>query len=280
MRSIAPTDWGSGTRTLEAPIIEEKPAAFNPIVIRFYFAYTLSMLSPKKNCSFRFNVGGFMALTKRQFQLLAFLDSFVERNGYCPSFDEIRRSLKLSSLATVHKHLNNLEKKGFIQRGHNQSRSIEILNKLPLEGVKLASVGRRMGVDFTVPSADTDFELPLLGRIAAGRPVEALSSNESLPLGDFVGKDNVYVLRVKGDSMIEDHICDGDFVIVESSVSAQNGDTIVALIDNNEATLKKFYRDKNNTVRLQPANSKMKPILVREEDLKIQGRVIGVLRRY
>ena len=221
-----------------------------------------------------------MALTRRQFQVLAFLDSFIERSGYCPSFDEIRRGLKLSSLATVHKHLNNLEKKSFIRRGQNQSRSIEIINKRPLEGVKLASGGRTATPQSSSPIKRDDLELPLLGRIAAGRPVEAVSSNESLPLGDFVGRDNVYVLRVKGDSMIEDHICDGDFVIVESSASAENGDTIVALIENNEATLKRFYRDKNSTVRLQPANSKMKPIVVREEDLKIQGRVIGVLRKY
>jgi repressor LexA len=221
-----------------------------------------------------------MALTKRQFQVLAFLDSFIEKSGYCPSFDEIRRGLKLSSLATVHKHLNNLEKKSFIRRGQNQSRSIEIINRRPLEGVKLAGGSRRTGSESSSQLKRDDLELPLLGRIAAGRPVEAVSSNESLPLGDFVGKDNVYVLRVKGDSMIEDHICDGDFVIVESSASAENGDTIVALIENNEATLKKFYRDKNNAIRLQPANSRMKPIVVREEDLKIQGRVIGVLRKY
>ncbi len=215
-----------------------------------------------------------MALTKRQFQVLSFLDSFTQKSGYCPSFDEIRRSLKLSSLATVHKHIHNLEKKGFIQRGYNQSRSIEIVNRAPLDNAELA------GSSHTARSRKTELALPLLGRIAAGRPVEAVSSNESLPLSDFVGKENVYVLRVKGDSMIEDHICDGDFVIVDGSSSAENGDTIVALIDNNEATLKKFYREKDNTVRLQPANTKMKPILIREQDLKIQGRVIGVLRKY
>jgi repressor LexA len=220
-----------------------------------------------------------MALTRRQFQVLAFLDSFIEKSGYCPSFDEIRRGLRLSSLATVHKHLNNLEKKSFIRRGQNQSRSIEIINKQPLEGVKLAS-GSRATATKSSPAKRDSFELPLLGRIAAGRPVEAVSSTETLPLSDFVGKDNVYVLRVKGDSMIEDHICDGDFVIVESGGPAENGDTIVALIENNEATLKRLYRNKDNTVRLQPANSKMKPIVVREEDLKIQGRVIGVLRKY
>lgn len=221
-----------------------------------------------------------MALTKRQFQVLAFLDSFIERNGYCPSFDEIGRNLKLSSLATVHKHVNTLEKKGFIRRGYNQSRSIEILNRNPLEGVKPGFVRSRLARGTSPPLLGDGLELPLLGHIAAGRPLEALASNESLSLKDFVGKENVYVLRVKGNSMIEDHICEGDFVVVENVASAENGDTIVALIDNNEATLKKFYREKGNTVRLQPANASMEAIFVEEKDLKIQGRVIGVLRKY
>ncbi|PYV40117.1 MAG: repressor LexA [Acidobacteria bacterium] len=214
-----------------------------------------------------------MMLTKRQFQVLAFLDSFIEKNGYCPSFDEIGRSLKLSSLATVHKHINTLQKKGFIRRGYNQSRSIEILNRIPLEGVK-------SGLLKSEQAGQSGLELPLLGHIAAGRPLEALVSNETLSLRDFVGKENVYVLKVKGNSMIEDHICEGDLVVVENVASAENGDTIVALIDNNEATLKRFYREKNNMVRLQPANASMEPIFVKEKDLKIQGRVIGVLRKY
>src|SRR5207302_1495160 len=196
-----------------------------------------------------------------------------EKNGYCPSFDEIGRSLKLSSLATVHKHINTLQKKGFIRRGYNQSRSIEILNRIPLEGVK-------SGLLKSEQAGQSGLELPLLGHIAAGRPLEALVSNETLSLRDFVGKENVYVLKVKGNSMIEDHICEGDLVVVENVASAENGDTIVALIDNNEATLKRFYREKNNMVRLQPANASMEPIFVKEKDLKIQGRVIGVLRKY
>jgi repressor LexA len=255
----------------------------DPFVIRFFFAYNDFLLDrdPRWFNSFsRFHSGGIMALTKRQFQVLAFLDSFIERNGYCPSFDEIGRSLKLSSLATVHKHIRTLEKKGFIRRGYNQSRSIEILNRMPLEGVKPGRVRSQLAGGTSTPSQGSGLELPLLGRIAAGRPLEALVSDESLSLRDFVGKENVYVLKVKGNSMIEDHICEGDFVVVESVTSAENGDTIVALIDNNEATLKKFYREKNNRVRLQPANASMEPIFVREKDLKIQGRVIGVLRKY
>ena len=221
-----------------------------------------------------------MALTKRQFQVLAFLDSFIQRNGYCPSFDEIGRNLKVASLATVHKHIGTLEKKGFIRRGYNRSRSIEILNRMPLEGVKPGLLRSQLAGETSPPSQGRSLELPLLGCIAAGRPLEALASNETLSLRDFVGKENVYVLKVKGESMIEDHICEGDFVVVESVTSAENGDTIVALIDNEEATLKKFYREKNNTVRLQPANASMEPIFVNEKDLKIQGRVIGVLRKY
>src|SRR5207249_11372185 len=131
-----------------------------------------------------------MMLTKRQFQVLAFLDSFIEKNGYCPSFDEIGRSLKLSSLATVHKHINTLQKKGFIRRRYNQSRSIEILNRIPLEGVK-------SGLLKSEQAGQSGLELPLLGHIAAGRPLEALVSNETLSLRDFVGKENVYVLKVK-----------------------------------------------------------------------------------
>ena len=221
-----------------------------------------------------------MTLTKRQFQVLAFLNSFIERNGYCPSFDEIGKNLKLSSLATVHKHINSLQKKGFIRRGYNRSRSIEILNRTPLESVRSGFARSQFASETSRTSQGSGLDWPLLGHISAGRPLEALVSDESLSLRDFVEKENVYVLKVKGNSMIEDHICEGDFVVVENVASAENGDTIVALIDNNEATLKKFYREKNSTVRLQPANASLEPIFVREKDLKIQGRVIGVLRKY
>lgn len=217
-----------------------------------------------------------MPLTKRQFQVLSFLDRFVQENGYCPSFDEIGKSLRLSSLATVHKHINTLERKGFIRRGYNRSRSIEIVNRAPLQEV---AKSRRV-TEQSTSRASKDLQLPLLGRIAAGRPLEAVADNESLSLKEFVGSKNVFVLRVKGDSMIEDHICDGDFVVVERTQSAENGETVVALIDNGEATLKKFYREKNDYVRLQPANAQMQPIVVKAKDLIIQGRVIAVMRKY
>ena len=217
-----------------------------------------------------------MALTKRQYRVLAFLDSFVRRNGYCPSYDEVRKALGLASLATVHKHMNTLQRKGYIRRDPNRSRSIEVIDRRPMiEAESLSAKGE------SVPGPEYRAEsLPLLGRIAAGRPVEAFANQEALSLQEFVGNRNVYVLQVKGDSMIEDHICDGDFVVVESTNRADNGDTVVALVEGNEATLKRFYRERDGRLRLQPANSSMAPIFMETGELEIQGRVIGVLRKY
>jgi repressor LexA len=217
-----------------------------------------------------------MALTKRQFRVLAFLDSFVRRNGYCPSYDEVRKALGLASLATVHKHMNTLQQKGYIRRDPNRSRSIEVIDRSPMiEADALSGKGENdLGPMYRADS------LPLLGRIAAGRPVEAFANREALSLQEFVGNRNVYVLQVKGDSMIEDHICDGDFVVVESTNRADNGDTVVALVEGNEATLKRFYRERDGRLRLQPANSSMAPIFMEQGELEIQGRVIGVLRKY
>lgn len=217
-----------------------------------------------------------MALTKRQYRVLAFLDSFVRRNGYCPSFDEVRKALGLASLATVHKHMNTLQQKGYIRRDSNRSRSIEVIDRRPMiEANALRAEGENeLGPMYSATS------LPLLGRIAAGRPVEAFANKETLSLQEFVGNRNVYVLQVKGDSMIEDHVCDGDYVVVESTSRADNGDTVVALVEGNEATLKRFYRERDGRLRLQPANSSMAPIFVEKGELEIQGRVIGVLRKY
>jgi repressor LexA len=207
-----------------------------------------------------------MALTKRQKEVLDFLVSFETKHGYAPSFEEIGKGLKLTSLATVHKHITTLERKGFIRRGYNQSRSIEIL-QLP-RSVKEQVIERRVQ------------ELPLVGRIAAGRPLEALEDRETISLGDFARGGNSFVLQVKGSSMIEDHILDGDFVVCEQTLVANPGDIVVALLGGEEATLKRFYREPGGKVRLQPANSEMHPIFVSAADLKIQGRVIGVLRKY
>jgi repressor LexA len=206
-----------------------------------------------------------MTLTKRQKEVLDYLVSFDNKHGYAPSFEEIGKGLKLTSLATVHKHITTLEKKGFIRRGYNQSRSIEIL-QLP-KPVKEQISDRKIQ------------ELPLVGRIAAGRPLEAIEERETLSLGDFA-RGNSFVLQVKGSSMIEDHIMDGDYVVCEQTQVANAGDIVVALIGDEEATLKRFYREAAGKIRLQPANSEMSPIMVAASDVKIQGRVIGVLRKY
>lgn len=207
-----------------------------------------------------------MALTKRQKDVLDYLVSFLNKRGYSPSFEEIARGLKLTSLATVHKHLSTLEKKGFIRRGYNQSRSIEV-TQLPKpvreQVIERHSVG-----------------LPLMGRIAAGRPLEAIEDRQSISLADFTRGHSTFVLQVKGDSMQEDHILDGDYVVVEQTQVANQGEIIVALIANEETTLKRFYREGAGKIRLQPANSQMSPIMVPANDVKIQGRVIGVLRKY
>jgi repressor LexA len=207
-----------------------------------------------------------MALTKRQKEVLDYLVSFETRHGYAPSFEEIGKGLKLTSLATVHKHITTLEKKGFIRRGYNQSRSIEIvqLPKTPKEQV----IERRVQ------------ELPLVGRIAAGRPLEAVEERETISLGDFARGGNSFVLQVKGNSMIEDHIMNGDYVVIEPTQVANPGETVVALVGNDDATLKRFYRESGGKIRLQPANSEMAPIIVPAADVKIQGRVVGVLRKY
>jgi repressor LexA len=207
-----------------------------------------------------------MALTKRQKEVLDFLVSFLNKRGYSPSFEEIGRSLKLNSLATVHKHITTLERKGFIRRGYNQSRSIEVL-QLP-KPVREQVLDRH-----TV-------ELPLHGRIAAGQPLEAIEEREMVSLGDFARSDRTFVLQVKGNSMIEDHILDGDYVVVEPTQVANPGEIVVALVGEDEATLKRFYRESGGKIRLQPANSDLTSIIVPAAEVKIQGRVVGVLRKY
>lgn len=231
-----------------------------------------------------------MALTRRQKQVLDFLVSFINRQGYSPSFEEIGKSLRLSSLATVHKHLDTLERKGFIQRGHNQSRSIEVValpSAIPFTRtaarVRAARKPspREAPATKMVPALPSGPEFPLLGRIAAGRPVEAIPNMETFSFGDFTGRrNNLFVLRVKGDSMIDDHICDGDFILVEGTQTAQNGEIVVALTGGTDATLKRFFTEAQGVVRLQPANAQMEPILLPARDVKIQGRVVGILRKY
>lgn len=215
-----------------------------------------------------------MALTRRQKQVLDFLADFITRQGYSPSFEEIGGSLGLSSVATVHKHIENLERKGFIRRGYNQSRSIDVVSMPgPVPFSKATHAAARQ--------AAPRMEFPLLGRIAAGYPVEAFPSAETFSLEEFAPRGgDIFVLKVKGDSMIDDHICDGDYILVERSSQARNGDIVVALIDGAEATLKRFFRELNGKVRLQPANAQMDPIVLPARSVRVQGKVIGVLRKY
>lgn len=207
-----------------------------------------------------------MALTKRQRQIYDYIADFVSRNGYSPSFEEIGDGMGLSSLATVHKHISNLEKKGLLKRDYNRSRSIDIL--APKGSMKKA-----------MAMAAAPLELPLLGRIAAGKPIEAVENPETLSLSDFTSSKDVYVLKVMGESMQDEHIVEGDYVIVEKAESARNGEIVVAVVNNDDATLKRIYHE-GETTRLQPSNAKMQPIIVPSRSVAVQGRVIGVLRKY
>jgi len=206
-----------------------------------------------------------MAITRRQRQLYDFISEFVQKNGYSPSFDEIRVGMGLNSLATVHKHVSNLEKKGLLTRDYNRSRSIDLL---PPKG----RLKQAMSVNSTMV-------LPLMGRIAAGQPIEAVENPETISLADFVRSKEVFVLEVRGDSMQDEHILSGDYVLVEKAKTAHNGDIVVALVEGSDATLKRFYREGDN-IRLQPSNVNMQPIIVPAANVDVQGRVIGVLRKY
>ena len=200
-----------------------------------------------------------LPLTRRQREILDYLSEFIQQQGYAPSLEEIGRRFNLSSLATVHKHLTNLQEKGFIRRAWNRSRSVEV-------------VPTRMGV--------RALELPLLGYVAAGAPIEAVATNETIAVPEaLVGKRDSYVLRVKGDSMIDEQIRDGDFVIVEDRKSVDNGEMVIALVGGLDVTLKKFYRE-NGKIRLQPANPSMQPIMVDPDRVQVQGVVVGVMRKY
>jgi repressor LexA len=209
-------------------------------------------------------IGG-MAITKRQRQVYDFIAEFVQRNQFTPSYQEIGDGLRLSSLATVHKHITNLEKKGLLNRDYNRSRSIDLL---PPKG--------RMKQAMAV---NTGMVLPLMGRIAAGQPIEAIERPETISLADFVRSKEVFVLEVRGDSMQDEAILNGDYVLVEKTKIAHNGDIVVALVEGSDATLKRFYRE-GNKIRLQPSNARMRAIMVHAADVDIQGRVIGVLRKY
>ena len=202
-----------------------------------------------------------MPLTKRQKEILDHIGEYIEERGYAPSFEEIADHFDYSSLATVHEHLSNLERKGYIRKAYNESRSIELVDRR----ATAASV-----------------ELPLLGNVAAGLPIEAVSDDQTLAVPpDMVrrGSDN-YVLRVQGNSMIDEQIRDGDYIVVASQDTAQDGQMVVALVRGDSATVKKLYREPGNRIRLQPANPAMSPIVEDARDVRIQGVVVGVIRKY
>jgi repressor LexA len=208
-----------------------------------------------------------MAITKRQREIYDFIARFVAERGYSPSFEEIGEGTRLSSLATVHKHISNLEKKGLLKRDYNRSRSIDVL---PPRGAlkKSMAVGASAGV-----------ELPLMGHIVAGQPVESLQNPETISLADFTRSKEVFVLQVRGDSMQDEAILDGDYILVEKTGAVRNGEIVVALVDGMETTLKRIYKE-GDKVRLQPSNTSMQPVIVPAVAVQVQGRVIGVLRKY
>lgn len=202
-----------------------------------------------------------MPLTKRQKEILDYLQESLAENGYAPSFEEIASHFGFASLATVHEHLENLKEKGYIRKGYNRSRAIQLV---------------------PMPHQVGAVELPLLGNVAAGVPIEAIRDEETIAVPEaLLGRSGQnYVLRVKGDSMIDEQIRDGDYVIVNSRQTAQDGEMVVALVDHESATVKKFYREQGGRIRLQPANPTMQPLIYDASAVTVQGIVVGVIRRY
>lgn len=203
-----------------------------------------------------------MPLTRRQKQILDYIGDYIADRGYAPSFEEIAEHFGYSSLATVHEHLSNLERKGYIRKTYNESRSIELVER----GNATAAM----------------VELPLLGTVAAGLPIEAVQDTETLSVPpDMVRRNREnYVLRVQGNSMIEESIRDGDYIVVSSQDTADDGQMVVALVRGDSATVKKMYRERGGRIRLQPANATMEPIIEDARDVQIQGVVVGVIRKY
>jgi repressor LexA len=201
-----------------------------------------------------------MPLTRRQKQILDHIEQFIAEHGYAPSFEEIAQAFGFASLATVHEHLSNLERKGYIRKAYNESRSIELVRS----------------------ESAAALDLPLMGTVAAGLPIEAIRDDESLAVPADMVRRNAenYVLRVQGNSMIDEQIRDGDFIVVAAQPTARDGEMVVALVGGDSATVKTLYREKGNRIRLQPANEAMEPIVVDADDVVIQGVVVGVIRKY
>ncbi len=204
-----------------------------------------------------------VTLYKRQKEILDFISQYIQKNNTSPTLQEIANAMDLSSLATVHEHLQSLVKKGIIRRFEGAVRGIEIM-------------------DQTISAALQGIELPLIGFIAAGQPIDAIENpTDTITVSpDLVSTTKrCFVLQVRGDSMIDEGIFDGDFVVIQQQNTANNGDIVVALIDGGFATLKSFFKEKNR-VRLQPANKNMEPIYVSPDNVQIQGKVTGVIRKY
>src|SRR6202166_1282181 len=202
-----------------------------------------------------------MNLTPRQLDVIVAIRNYRHINGYAPTMQELADQLGTSKV-TIFEHIGALERKGVLRRDKHKARSLEIVS------------------DERLPDENRSTKLPMLGNIAAGSPIEAIENREELDLETmFQAKNGVYVLRVRGESMIEDHLCDGDYVVIERRETARNGEQVVALLDNGEATLKRFYRE-GSKIRLQPANRTMQPRIVDADQCRVQGVVIGVLRSY
>lgn len=198
-----------------------------------------------------------MYFTRKQLRILEFIQDWREENGVSPTLEEMASRFNVTKI-TIHEHLNQLERKGAIRRTKYRARSVEVLVPPPVKRRRLS--------------------IPLLGTIRAGQPLETVETDDSLDIDEvFPLGESCFALRVQGNSMVDDHIKDGDYVIVEKRATANNGDTVVALIDNGEATLKRYYKE-SGRVRLQPANGKMKPIYVR--NVEIRGVVVGLVRRF
>ncbi|MBO0719483.1 MAG: transcriptional repressor LexA [Blastocatellia bacterium] len=200
-----------------------------------------------------------MALTPRQLEIFDFLLRYHQKHGYAPTIAEIQSHFELSSPATIHEQLAVLEREGKIRRRRNVQRGIEILQ----------------------PSfSGGEYEIPLLGQVAAGAPIEAILQRETIQVSPDLYAPQRFALRVRGDSMKDEQIADGDFIVIEPAETSRNGQTVVALIDEHEATVKKFYKE-NGQIRLQPANDQYKPIIIKPPHrVKVQGLVVGLIRRY
>ena len=215
-------------------------------------------------------------LTAKQRELLLFIDQRLKQDGISPSFDEMREALELKSKSGVHRLISALEERGFIRRLPNRARALEVV-KLP----EVQASAKVVQLRPAAPAAANDtLEIPLHGRIAAGTPIEALQGTENFSVpAALLGPGEHYALEVSGDSMVDEGILDGDFALIRKVDSARDGEIVVALIDNEEATLK-TYRREGRMIRLDPANSRYEPQRYDESRVRIQGRLAGLIRRY